>query len=66
MPKNKPKLEARVVALRDALASGMWVSEMESVWDTTFSHRAIKTSDGFIVTDRNGRKYEVKICPIAK
>lgn len=64
MPKNKPKLEARVVALRDALVGGMDVSEFESVWDTTFNHKAIKTRDGFIVTDKDGRKYEVKICPV--
>ena len=64
MPKSKPKLEARVTKLRDQLALSMGVSEFESCWDKTFNHTPTKTKDGFIVTDKDGRKYEVKICPV--
>ena len=66
MPKNKPKLETRVVQRREALIGGMVVAEFESVWDTTFRTKAVTTADGFIVTDKDGRKYEVKICPVAR
>ena len=69
MPKNKPKLDARVKALREQLALGLDVAEFESVGDfKTFLTSVVKTQDnssyGFIVTDKDGRKYEVKICPV--
>lgn len=67
MPKNKPKLEARVMALREQLALGLDVAESESVGCYTTFHTPVhKIADGFIVTDKDGRKYEVKICPVTK
>lgn len=67
MPQNKPKLEARVKALRNRLILGLDVAEFECVGDfKTFSTKVEKTQDGFIVTDKDGRKYEVKICPVAR